>query len=315
VKWIFHSLLLLPLFAVSAVAQVPAPSAEGGIYIGSTPCGAQVLRFLGIPPQQKCDLVRWELSLAVDAKNAAPGPATVQVEYGVDGLPLTKLRRDLTWVAANGTAERKDAQVVELKRGAASLKLWRISDETLHFLDSKNQLLVGNGGFGYALSFALVPKLEPSRANAPDFTYKLLPLATGANVYGVFEGRTPCEIAKVVNIATPAGCFKLKWRLTLFQDPKTKAPASYRLEGSLFPAGPREGALTPLSGTPFDAAAQVVRLELPEAERAGYARGKSAEPIHLMRGDENVLFFLDNGGKLGLGNRDFNYVLSRRPKS
>jgi hypothetical protein len=34
-----------------------------------------------------------------------------------------------------------------------------------------------------------------------------------------------------------------------------------------------------------------------------------------MRGDENVLFFLDNGGKLGLGNRDFNYVLSRRAKS
>jgi hypothetical protein len=31
-----------------------------------------------------------------------------------------------------------------------------------------------------------------------------------------------------------------------------------------------------------------------------------------MRGDENVLFFLDNGGKLGLGNRDFNYVLNRR---
>jgi hypothetical protein len=303
----------LPGPTLLAIACASLAHAEGGVFIGSTPCGPQVVRFLGVPPQSKCEVVRWELSLAVDAKNEAPGPAIAQIEFGVDGQPLTKLKRELTWVAANGTAERKDARVVELQRGKASLKLWRVSDETLHFLDAKNQLLVGNGGYSYALSFAVTPKPDSTAAAAaPDLAYKLLPLASGANVYGVFEGRTPCEIAKIVNIKTPAGCFKLKWRLTLFQDPKTKAPASYRLEGSLFPQGPREGALTPLSGTPFDAAAQVVRLELPEAERAGYVRGKSAEPIHLMRGDENVLFFLDNGGKLGLGNRDFNYVLNRR---
>ena len=306
----------LPVLTLLAMACASFAHADGGIFVGSTPCGTQVARFLGIPAQAKCEVVRWELSLAVDAKNEAPGPATAQVEYGVDGQPLTKLKRDLAWAAVNGTAERKDAQVVELKRGTAGLKLWRVSDATLHILDTKNQLLVGNGGHGYALSFAADgSKPEPPAAAAPDLTYKLLPVASGANVYGVFEGRTPCEIAKVVNITAPAGCFKLKWRLTLFQDPKTKAPASYRLEGSLFPKGPREGALTPLSGTPFDAAAQVVRLELPDADRAGYVRGKSAEPIHLMRGDENVLFFLDNGGKLGLGNRDFNYVLNRRPAS
>jgi hypothetical protein len=274
-----------------AIACASFAHAEGGIFIGSTPCGPQVARFLGIPAQPKCEIVRWELSLAVDAKNEAPGPATAQVEYGVDGQPLTR---------------------VELKRGNATQNLWRVSDETLHFLDAKKQLLVGNGAHSYALSFSVARQPEPAPAAAPESTYKLLPVASGANVYGVFEGRTPCEIAKVVNVSAPAGCFKLKWRLTLFQDPATKAPASYRLEGSLFPKGPREGALTPLSGTPFDAAAQVVRLELPEAERAGYVRGKSAEPIHLMRGDENVLFFLDTGGRLGLGNRNFNYVLNRR---
>jgi hypothetical protein len=297
-----------------AMACASFAHADGGIFVGSTPCGAQITRFLGFTPGPKCEFVRWELSLGVDAKNEAPGPAVAQVEYGVYGQPLTKLKRELTWVAVNGTAERKDAQVVELKRGKANLKLWRVSDETLHFLDAKNQLLVGDGGHSYALSFAVAQKPEPAAAAPPDFTYKLLPLASGANVYGVFEGRTPCEIAKLINIPVAAGCIKLKWRLTLFQDPKTKAPASYRIEGSLFPQGPREGALTPLSGTPFDAAAQVVRLELSDAERASYVRGKSAEPIHLMRGDENVLFFLDNGGKLGLGNRDFNYVLNRRPK-
>jgi hypothetical protein len=311
VKRIFTKLLPL-LLAASAVAQVPSPSAEGGIFIGSTPCGTVVLRFLGIPPQAKCEFVRWELSLAIDAKNETPGPAIAQVEYGVSGRPPTKLKRELAWDAVNGTAERKDAQVVELRRGNARLGLWRVSDETLHFLDAKKQLLVGDGAHGYALSFAVMQKPEPPSAPPSDVTYKLLPRATGANVYGVFEGRTPCQIATVINIPAPAGCIKLEWRLTLFQDPKTKSPATYRLEGSLFPAGAREGALSPLDGTPFDAAAKVIRLELPEAEQRTYVRGKSAEPIHLMRGDENVLFFLDSGGKLGLGNRDFNYTLSRR---
>ena len=310
-KRIFASLLPF-LFAASAFAQVPTPSAEGGIFVGSTPCGATLFRFLGAAAPVPCEFIRWELSLALDAKSDSPGPAIANVEYGVFGQPLKKLRREFKWAKVNGTAERKDAHAVELQRGPAKLRLWRVSDETLYFLDAKNQLLVGDGGYSYALSYAVAE--EPPAAPPPDVMYKILPVATGPNVYGVFEGRTPCRIAKVLNVEAPAGCIKLKWRLTLFQDPKTKAPASYRLEGTLFPAGAREGALSPLSGTPFDAAAQVVRLELPDAERAAYVRGKSPEPVHLMRGDENVLFFLDNGGKLGLGNRDFNYVLNRRAK-
>jgi hypothetical protein len=307
------AVLSLACLASPGFAQVPTPSAEGGIFVGSTPCGATLLRFLGIPTAEKCEFIRWDLALALDAKAEAPGPAIVNVEYGVHGQPLKKLRRELSWAKANGTAERKDAAAVELARGAARLRLWRVNDETLHFLDAKNRLLVGDGAYSYALSFLVAEPRKPT-APPPDVSYKILPVATGPDVYGVFEGRTPCDIAKVVNVAMPDGCIKIKWRLTLFQDPKTKAPQRYRLEGGMFPAGGREGKLTPLDGTPFDAAAKVIRLELPAAEQREYVRGKSAEPIHLMRGDENVLYFLDSGGKLGLGNRDYNYVLNRRQK-
>ena len=54
--------------------------------------------------------------------------------------------------------------------------------------------------------------------------------------------------------------------------------------------------------TPFDANARVLRLDPPEG----------AQPIYLMRGDENAVFFIDQVGKLGIGNRDFNYTRSRR---
>src|SRR5687767_5557454 len=96
----------LPGLTLLAIACASLAHAEGGVFIGSTPCGPQVVRFLGVPPQSKCEVVRWELSLAVDAKNEAPGPAIAQIEFGVDGQPLTKLKRELTWVAVNGTAER-----------------------------------------------------------------------------------------------------------------------------------------------------------------------------------------------------------------
>ena len=60
------------------------------------------------------------------------------------------------------------------------------------------------------------------------------------------------------------------------------------------------------------AAAAIVVLGMLGAQPA------QAEDIDLYSGtggavaSPNVLFFLDNGGKLGLGNRDFNYVLNRR---
>jgi hypothetical protein len=285
-------------------------NAEGGIFVGSTPCGAVVRGFLDLPAQN-CEVIRWKLFLGLDAKNAAPGPGEASVEYGLDGKRLKKVVYPLTWTVSVGTAERPAATVFELKRDKRVLRLWKITDEVVYLLDGERRLLAGNGGFGYALSIALAQKSEPRPASIAEFSYKLLPLASGPDVYGVFEGRTPCDIAHAINLPV-SNCLKLKWRLTLFQDPKTHAATRYRIEGGLFPQGAREGSLTQLDGTPFDPGARVIRLELPEPERSNYVRGRSAEPLYLMRGDENVLLFLESTGRLILGNRDFGYVLSRR---
>jgi hypothetical protein len=298
----------LPLLAVLLLAS--QANAEGGVFVGSTPCGGVVREFLDLPAAN-CEVVRWKLFLGLDAKNVAPGPGEASVEYGLDGKRLKKVVYPLTWAVGTGMLERPGAKLFELKRDKRVLRFWKVTDEVVHLLDAERRLLAGNGGFGYALSIALAQQPEPRPAAIAEFSYKLLPLASGPEVYGVFEGRTPCEIARAINLPV-SNCLKLKWRVTLFQDPKTQALSRYRLEGALFPRGAREGEITLLDGTPFDPGAQVIRLELPEPERSNYVWGRSAEPLHLMRGDENVLFFLDRTGKLIIGNRDFGYVLSRR---
>lgn len=296
---------LLCLFALAAQAR-----AEGGIFVGTTPCGAAVRQFLGLPAAG-CDLVRWELSLGLDAKTAQPGPAVAQVEYGLDGKRLHKLRRPLTWELGVGAADRKDAKLVELKRGKASLKLWKLDDETLHFLDAKQRLLVGDADHSYALSVAVVDKLDAS-THSPDSPLPQKALPTGPTVYGVFEGTTPCDIAHALNVDVPADCGKVRWRVTLYQDATTRAPTRYLLESALSRSGPREGTITLLDGTPFDPLAKVFKLDVPPALDNVSAVGPAPAPLYLLRGDENVLVFLDGTGKLNLGNRYYNYVLNRR---
>ncbi|MEO8016288.1 MAG: hypothetical protein ABI769_00605 [Pseudomonadota bacterium] len=290
-------LSLLVLFVVAAQAR-----ADGGIFVGTTPCGAPVRAFLGIGSREKCDSVHWDLGLALRV-NRTTGPNLVAtVEYGEAGKSLRKLKREGLWTAAVGTPEHPGAAVYQLTRGKAKLALWKVTDETVHLLNAKRQLLVGNADRGYALSVALANQ-PPARPGPRRYLqYKPSQYASGPQVYGIFEGTTPCDLAQVIAIPVAAPCDAINWRLTLFQDAVTHVPTRYRLESGLFPIASREGAITMLPGTRFDATAKVVRLEPAEG----------TQPLYLMRGDENVLFFLDQAGKLGFGNRDYNYTLNRR---
>src|SRR5262249_13037659 len=146
--------------------------------------------------------------------------------------------------------------------------------------------------------------VDPSREAAkPSESYTLSPMATGPSVFGIFGGRSPCRgIARALKIAGVEGCARIKWRITLFQDPDTRAPTTYKVENSLRPKEAREGSWTILRGTDADAKAIVFRLD-----------GTGTEPaLFLLKGDDNVLFFLDHSRKPLVGHADFSYTLNRR---
>jgi len=151
------------------------------------------------------------------------------------------------------------------------------------------------------------PRLYAQRKgieNEPYVTTTSKPFPTGKDVYGIFEGRGACqELAKVLNKDVPPDCFKTKWGLVLYQNPETKAPTTYVLEGSFYRQAIRKGTWNIVRGTKTEPDALVLELA-----------ADNQPTILLLKGDDNVLFFLDNDKNILTGNEHFNYTLNRVQK-
>ncbi len=143
---------------------------------------------------------------------------------------------------------------------------------------------------------------SPPPVNIPSKTTTRQPIAEGANVWGVFHGRVPCQtMAEVMHISVQANCEKLKWGFTFFQDPQSKKPTTYEWEGSLFRDKPRTGKWALVKGTADDPDATVIQIDPDHPEKS----------IFLLKGDENVLFVLDGLKKLMVGCDYLSYTFNR----
>jgi len=139
------------------------------------------------------------------------------------------------------------------------------------------------------------------------------PIPKGPSVLGVFEGRPPClEIARQLKISTTTDCVKLKWDLTFYRDPFSFQPTTYILhivgagdvvkqEGSSYRRKLLEGKWAIIKGIKSNPDTEVYQLEL----------GKPGAYFYLLKGDENVLFVLDENKEFRVGNEDFSYTLNR----
>jgi hypothetical protein len=112
-----------------------------------------------------------------------------------------------------------------------------------------------------------------------------------------FEGRTPCNVPGV--IAPGSLCYKLKWYIVLYADPKVNKPDNYKVLGT---AWRKEGGRT---GTWKIIAGQNGRtIQLNDDQGNGF--------LYLLKLDEHILVFTDAQGKLLVGNEDFSYTLNGR---
>jgi hypothetical protein len=138
------------------------------------------------------------------------------------------------------------------------------------------------------------------------------PIPKGPTVSGIFEGRPPCNMAKQLKISTSSECEKLKCNLTLYQDQVTMQPTTFALiiggggdvikaeDGSSYRQQLLKGKWTIIKGVKRNSAATIYGLEI----------GTGAY-LYLLKGDENVLFVLDENKEFSVGNEDFSYTLNR----
>ncbi len=123
------------------------------------------------------------------------------------------------------------------------------------------------------------------------------------NIIGVFDGRTPCQdLAKQLNENVTTECIKIKWRLILYKDSITDNSGTYNLQGFVYKKdNPRIGKWHIIKGTKVNPEALVYQLDQ-----------TGRKPLFFQKGDDNILFFLDQQKNLMVGNRDFSYTLNRK---
>lgn len=143
---------------------------------------------------------------------------------------------------------------------------------------------------------------EARLTNVPSKITSRMPIASGPSVVGRFDGRFPCaEIANDWKITVSPDCWKVKWGLTLYQDPTTHQPTTYHLLGTLNQSAAREGKWAIVRGTKTDPEAIVYQLDSDKPEVS----------VYLLKGDDDVLFVLDQQRNLRVGNENLSYTLNR----
>jgi hypothetical protein len=148
------------------------------------------------------------------------------------------------------------------------------------------------------LPSAVSAQILSTMSNRPAQTTARNGIPTGASVYGVFVGRTPCqELLQDFGEPRPE-CAKRKMGFTLYQDSVTHAPTFYKIHGMAKWSGKGKWQIT--RGTPTDPQATVFQLEL-----------DPATSLFLLKGDDNVLFILDRNRNFLTGNAKYSYTMNR----
>jgi len=157
--------------------------------------------------------------------------------------------------------------------------------------------------FSFAILFSnqtIAQVLTKDNIPQESITYQESPI--GPTLYGVFEGRPLCqEMASQVNVDMTSACTHLKWRLILYVDPATGKPTTFTSYMGLYGRTPHKGNWSVKKGSPYDKDATLIVLDF----------DKPAESFTLMKGDDNVLFILDQHNQFRVGDMNFSYTLNR----
>ena len=141
-----------------------------------------------------------------------------------------------------------------------------------------------------------------------------LPAPTGSSVLGVFVATSPCDAVSRSSLKIPetANCELIKWHLTLYQEQRTLAPATYRL--SYVYGLPQQGTngITQ-GGTKVEREGKwtTVRGRNPKAVVYQLDPDRPQESLSFQMMDKNLLHLLDGNESLMIGNDGWSYTLSR----
>jgi len=260
---------------------ISCPNSKETNYTASTPAAPVVRTFLGISLTDSIDFIRWKLTLT-DLRYS------LECNYGI-GKPNTNGFYDGgKKVALSGTVKKENNNYI-LQNGNETLKFAEINSNLLHILNNDNSLLIGNGGWSYAIN-----SINP----IPNDQNKLSAKQTIIRDSMAFEGRTPCGVPGIIEQGKE--CYKLKWLVVLYGNTAKNEPATYKLLGTSYRVeGGRRGNW------------KIITVK--DGRIIYQLFDENGNPFtQLLKLDEGVLIFTDTKGNLLVGDLDFSYTLNRR---
>lgn len=253
-------------------------------YVGSTPAHGLVRAFLQISLTDSIDFIRWKL--AINSRRYE-----LQCQYGLAraGTPgFVNEKR----VVFEGELSKTESHYY-LQHKGKRLSMLEVNADLLHLLDQNNHLLIGNGGYSYALNNTAPVKTTQFNMHAEQ-SMTTAPL--------VFEGRTPCqELSTLLGLNKSEACNKMKWYIVFYTDSVTGKP-SYYLKGGI---GYRKETMERGKWQIINKDGKIIYQVNPDDR---------TYTLHLLKGDDNILFFIYPDGRLLVGNEHFSYTLNRRRK-
>jgi hypothetical protein len=307
---VLFKFVLLPLLVIVPVSRPPEfPSSTFGVFAGTSLCADVSRALLNIPSQAQCDRTKWNLTLYVDPKTQVPTSYRLSSEYGyhVDNRTLVMKGsnvREGKWTIVKGAKADPEAMVYQLdpENTQTTISFQKIDPNLIHLLERDGSLVIGSAAQSFTLS-RIDRRVDVTKsASKVAIKFSSAPSRSESGAVTVFGGRTPCrEVAAQLNHPVGSDCFKLKWEVTLFRDPKTSNPTTFKLRGTLFRDFNRYGTWSISTGRPGDPKALVYKLDLDNNEGS----------LLFMNADGNILFFLHNEGSPMVGNSDFSYTLNR----
>ena len=156
IKYLLLSTAFLSLSMQVLLAQNDKPFAT---YLGTSPCGNILKPFLGVANEPDCDFTKWTLTLYQPKANR-PAMVKLVYRYGVS-RPNTSGFKDEKkaefeghWTIQKGTKAKPNATVyqVTVHKLDKNLLFLKLSDNSIHLLDSQRGLMIGNAGYSYTFS-------------------------------------------------------------------------------------------------------------------------------------------------------------------
>ena len=160
-RQLFLLVLLGTGCAVIMMAQTRRSSGSVllGVFVGTTPCADAAKPMLKIPPGDRCDRIKWELSLYQDESSRTPTTYHLKREFGYHVDNRTSASKgeiiiEGKWSITRGTRQYANAIIYSLETGNAGqvLMFMKAGERLLHLLNKDKSLQVGNGAYSYTLS-------------------------------------------------------------------------------------------------------------------------------------------------------------------